>query len=164
MNISNIYQNTSQFISDHSSSVSLLSEGQKKVAAVAMSVISLIYVLYKTYQLYASYSKDLKFKLDSVRDEIELLRKEVEYLKENASFLPIQLFVKSLDGRTNTIEISLGKSVVSLKKEVEKIDGTPVDQQRLIFAGHQLEDNKRLSDYKISKETTIHLVTRLRGD
>ncbi len=75
----------------------------------------------------------------------------------------MQIFLKTPRGKILTINLQPSDSIERLKQKIRDQEGIPSDQQRMVFAGKQLEDDRTLSDFKIQKESKIHLILRRDG-
>jgi Ubiquitin family len=72
--------------------------------------------------------------------------------------------VKTLTGKIITLNVKPSETVYDIKSKIEDQEGIPIDQQKLLFTGKQLEDHRTLANYKIERESTLHLLLRLRGN
>jgi ubiquitin len=74
-----------------------------------------------------------------------------------------KITVKTLTGKSIELEVKLADTVSSVMAKIQDKEGIPPEQQRLIYAGKQLDPEKKLEDYGVANEATVHLVLRLRG-
>lgn len=102
--------------------------------------------------------------LEGRLQRIQAAEKSVrEKLDDLDAVSEVTIFVKTLTNQTITLRVFPNDTIVAVKKQIAATEGIPIDQQRLIFGGLQLDDDKTVRDSGVKKQSTLHLVLRLTG-
>mmetsp|Transcript_18984 Transcript_18984/g.21824 ORF Transcript_18984/g.21824 Transcript_18984/m.21824 type:complete len:213 (+) Transcript_18984:760-1398(+) len=110
------------------------------------------------YQIPSNYTSFIAVKKLIKNGKVELQKVESQLRTK-----VIEFFVKTLTGKTLTLGMMSSDSIEDVKRTIQDMEGIPPDQQRLIYAGKQLEDSITLSEYFVTEGSIMHLVLRLRG-
>lgn len=107
---------------------------------------------------------DIDAKLAEMQTDINNIKALLKRIADKVDPEPVAIFVKDIDDRTLTVFVLLDKPVVNIMQSIYEKSSVPPEAQRLIFAGRQLDPDATPRSYGMQKESTVHLVRRLRGD
>ena len=88
----------------------------------------------------------------------------IRKLESDIDIVCYQIFIKTLTGKSFSLEVDDSYTIKMVKDKIQVEEGISTDQQKLIYAGREMDDKLSLFDYSISKASTLHLITKLRSD
>jgi hypothetical protein len=162
MNIFNSYLLSSKEISLFKEHVfSGLSSKQKQITLLAVGILSCVFLCLTAYRCIQSRKAKPVVTPQKVEKKLKVEQAEK---KADAEWRTMTIYIKSMTGKQNTYKVASSDTIYSLKELIQEREGIPPDQNRLVHAGRLLENDRTFADYRIVKESALHMFPHLRGD
>jgi ubiquitin-large subunit ribosomal protein L40e len=162
MNIFNSYSFSSKDISLFKEHIfPSLNSKQKQITLIVVAVLGCLCICLSAYRCIQGRKAKPVVTPQKVEKKLE---DEQAKTTVDAELRTMTIFVKTLTKESEAYKVSSSDTIYALKELIQEREGIPADQINFVFAGRKLENNRTVADYNIQKESTLHMILRLRGD